>query len=193
MKTRILILLFCFTLSSCSFFFNPNITVVDEFKNTKKTTFEITASPTGFLSPVTNANITFEHITKASGEDVNVYFVMSRSSSSFKLDKKCFVKANGAMYELEIHKAETEYKTAIKTGSTSTTVKDSTKVKTELKTKTTSYDWFDDKFVLRITPEMKNSIMKTDELVFRFYLGPNDGTFIFKGYALKRIQKLIAI
>ena len=193
MKTRILIILVCFTLSGCSFLFNPYVTVVDEFKNTKKTTLELTAYPTGYLSPVTNADITFEHITKASGEDVNVYFVMSRSSSSFKLDKKCFVKANGAIYELEIHKAETEYKTAIKTGSTSTTVKDSTNVKTELKTKTTSYDWFDDKFVIRLTPEMKNSFMKTDELVFRFYLGPNEGTFLFKGYTLKRIQKLFAI
>jgi hypothetical protein len=92
-----------------------------------------------------------------------------------------------------MHKAETEYKTALKTGSATTTVKDSTKVKTELTTNTTSYDWFYEKFVLRLTPEMKNSLLKTDELVFRFYLGPNEGTFRFKGYTLKRIQKLFEI
>jgi hypothetical protein len=166
---------------------------VDEFKNTKKTTLELTAIPTEFLSPVTNANITFEHTTKVNGEDVNVYFVISRSSSSFNIDKKCFVKANGATYEMEIQKAETEYKTAVKTGSTTTTVKDSTKVKTKLTTNTASYDWFDEKFVIRFTPEMKNSLLNTNELVFRFYLGPNEGTFIFKGYTLKHIQKLFAI
>jgi hypothetical protein len=87
MKTRILILLVCFTLNGCSLLFNPYITVVDEFKNTKKSIFELTAYPTGFLSPITNADITFEHITKVNGEDANVYFVMSRSSSSFKPDK----------------------------------------------------------------------------------------------------------
>jgi hypothetical protein len=193
MKSRLLFLLVCFTLNGCSLLFNPYITVVDEFKNTKKSTFESTAYPTEIQSPVTKANITFEHITKVSGEDVNVYFVMSRSSSSFKPDKKCFVKAGGATYELEIHKAETEYKTALNTGFTTTTVKDSTKVKTELTTNTTSYDWFDEKFVIRFTPEMKNSLLKTDELVFRFYLGPNEGTFRFNGYTLKRIQKLFEI
>jgi len=193
MKTRILFLLVCFTLNSCIAIFNPYITVTDEFKNTKKSTFELTAYPTEFQSTVTNADITFEHITKVSGEDVNVYFVISRSSSSFKLDKKCFVKANGATYEMEIHNEETEYKTAQRTGSTTTTVKDSTKVKTKLTTNTTSYNWFDEKFVIRFTPEMKNSLLKTDELVFRFYLGPNEGTFRFKGYNLKRIQKLFVI
>ena len=193
MKSRLLFLLVCFTLNGCSLLFNPYVTVTDDFKNTKKSTFELTAYPTEIQSPVTNANITFEHITKVSGEDVNVYFVMSRSSSSFKPDKKCFVKAGGATYEMEIHKAETEYKTALKTGSTTTTVKDSTKVKTELTTNTTSYDWFDEKFVIRFTPEMKNSLLKTDELVFRFYLGPHEGTFRFNGYTLKRIQKLFEI
>jgi PBP1b-binding outer membrane lipoprotein LpoB len=87
MKSRILLLLVCFTLNGCIALFNPYITVKDEFKNTKKSTFELAANPTEFLSPVTNADITFEHITKVSGEDANVYFVMSRSSSSFKPDK----------------------------------------------------------------------------------------------------------
>jgi len=196
MKSRnsILIVAICISLSSCAFLFNPYTTTLDEFKNTKKSTFEITLMPTEYLqSPVQNANITVERITNANQETVNVYFVISRSTSSFNMERKCYVRADGKSYELEIESEGTEYKTNRETSSTTTTVKDSAKVKTESISKSNNYNWYEDKLVVRLTPEIKNSLLKTNELLFRFYFGPKEGTFSVKGYSLKRVKGLFAI
>lgn len=181
------------TFSSCAFLFNPYTTTVDDFKNTKKSTFEITVIPTEFRTPVQNANIVFERITGGNTETANVYFIISRSSSSFNMERKCYVKADGKNYELEIESEGTEFKTNHETSSTTTTVKDSTKVKTESISKSNNINWYEDKLVIRLTPEIKNSLLKTNELLFRFYFGPKEGTFRVKGYSLKRVKGLFEI
>lgn len=193
MKSHISILITgCITLTSCALF-SPYTTVQDEFKNTKSSTLELTEYPTELLSNVTKANLTFERLTTGTDETINVYFVIARTSSSFNLDKKCFIKADGKNYEITIENQGTEYKSTQESSSTSTTVKDSTKVKTELISKTNSYNWFDEKFVIKLTPEIKTSLLKTDELIFRFYLGPKQATFKLKGYTLKRVKRLFDI
>ena len=190
----ILIAAICISLSSCVFLFNPYITTRDEFKNTKKSTFEITLIPNEYLqSTVQNANIIFERIIKANEETANVYFVISRSTSSFNMERKCYVKADGKNYELNIESEGTEYKTNHETSSTTTTVKDSSKVKTESISKSNNYNWYEEKLVVRLTPEIKNSLLKSNELLFRFYFGPKEGTFSFKGYTLKRVKGLFEI
>ena len=187
------ILIFCIMLSGCALLYNPYVTTKDDFKNTKKSTFEISTLPNGYRSPVSKADIIFERITKEKGEDANVYFVISRSSSSFAIEKKCYIKVDSINYELPVEKEDTEYKSKQESISTTTTVKDSTKIKTESTSKTNSYNWFDDKLVVRLTPGIKSALLKSNELNFRFYFGPEEGTFTFKGYALKKIKGLFVI
>jgi hypothetical protein len=197
MKSRstILIAVICLTLSSCALMFNPYTTRVDEFKNTKKSTFEITLMPNEYLqqSPVQNANIIFERITAGNEETANVYFVISRSTTSFNMEPKCYIRADGKNYTLEIENEGTEYKTKHETSTTSTTVKDSARVKTESTSKSNNYNWYEDKLIVRLTPEIRNSLLRTNDLSFRFYFGPNEGTFSFKGYSLKRVKGLFEI
>jgi len=190
----ILFAVVCISLSSCSILYNPYITTKDEFKNIKKSTFEITLMPNEFMqSTVQNAKIIFERFIKANEETVNVYFVISRSGSSFNMEKKCYVMANEKVYEIEIGSEGTEYKTNHENSSITTITKDSANVKTESISKSNNYNWYEEKLVLRLTPEIINSLFKTDELSFRFYFGPKEGTFSFKRYSLKRVKGLFEI
>ena len=191
----ILAAVICFTLCGCTFLFRPYTTSVDEFKNTKKSIYEVTLMPAEYMqqTPVQNADITFERITSGNNETVNIYFVISRSTSSFNMEQKCYVRAGGKSYELEIESEGTEYKTKRETSSTTTTVKDSAKVKTESISKSDNYNWYEEKLVIRLTPEIRSALLKTNELLFRFYFGPKEGTFKFKGYSLKRVKGLFEI
>ena len=191
----ILAAVICFTLCGCTFLFRPYTTSVDEFKNTKKSIYEVTLMPAEYMqqTPVQNADITFERITSGNNETVNIYFVISRSTSSFNMEQKCYVRAGGKSYELEIESEGTEYKTKRETSSTTTTVKDSARVKTESISKSNNYNWYEDKLIVRLTPEIKNSLLNTKELLFRFYFGPKEATFKFKGYTLKKVKGLFEI
>ena len=109
------------------------------------------------------------------------------------MEQKCYVRAGGKSYELEIESEGTEYKTKRETSSTTTTVKDSAKVKTESTSKSNNINWYEEKLVVRLTPEIKNSLLNTKELLFRFYFGPKEATFKFKGYTLKKVKGLFEI
>lgn len=191
--SRVLTVITCLVLSGCAFLFKPYSTTLDDFKNMKKSTYETIVLPTEFLTPVQNAYIIFERITYDNAETDKVYFVISRASYSFEMERKCYVKADGKNYELEIESEGSEYKTKHETTSTTTTVKDSTKVKTESISKSNNVNWYEEKLVVRLTPEIKNSLLKTNELLFRFYFGPKEGTFKFKGHSLKRVKGLFEI
>ncbi len=194
MKNKlVLFTLFSVTLTGCSLFYPIN-TQVDEFKNTKKTTLEIGVLPTeNLINNVTSTNITFEKCVSETGETLTAYFVLNRNSSSFKLDKGCFIKASGKSYETSISDQETTNRSQLVSRTESSSVKDSTKVKTESKTMSNSFDWYEEKFIIRFTPEMVESIRNTNELTFRFYLGPKQATFRISGTPLKRLKKILSI
>ncbi|HEY5591753.1 MAG TPA: hypothetical protein VIK55_12130 [Paludibacter sp.] len=180
----------CFIFVGCSFLFSPYTIVEDEFKHSKTQTLEQNLYPVDRFSVVTNANVTYERVISDTKESVNMYFIIARKSNSFKIDNKAFMKADGKSYEVSYQNIETDYKTHQESNTTSTTTKDSTKVKTEYKTEVKNYDWYDDKFIVQLTPEMVNSMLKTDEILFRFYFGPKQVTFKITGYSLRRVQKL---
>jgi len=194
MKNKLFIfIVLAFTFADCSLFYPLN-TQEDEFKHTKKTTLEIGLMPLESpINNVTSTNITFEKCISESGETLNTYFVLNRSSSSFKLEKECFIKASGNSYKTLIQNQETQNKSQLVSKTESLSVKDSTKVRTESKTISNSYDWYEEKFVIRFTPDMIESIKKTDELIFRFYLGSKQSTFRVTGLRLKRIKRLLTI
>ncbi len=187
------LLLLSFAITGCSLFYPLN-TQIDEFKHTNKTTFEIGLLPTEHqTSNVNSANIIFEKCLSETGETFSAYFILTRNSSSFKLDKDCFIKAFGKSYEITLENQETQNRSQLFSRTESLSVKDSTKVKTESKTISNSYDYYEEKFVIRFTPEMTEAIKKTDELIFRYYLGPKQATFRLTGLPLKRIKKLLSV
>jgi len=191
MKNKLfLLILFSFTLAGCSVFYPLN-TQIDEFKHSRKTTLEIGAtSSEHFGSNAVSTSIVFEKCNSESGEILNAYFVLNRNSSSFKLENECFMKASGKSYQINIENQETEYKSRLESKTEATSVKDSAKVKTESKTVSNTENWYEEKFIIRFTPEMIESLKQTDELIFRFYLGPKQATFKFTNYRLQRLKKL---
>lgn len=188
--SKITILLITFLFCGCSSLFSPYKTINDEFKNSKTITLVETLFPIEWNSVLTSATITFERKISSDNETVNLYFVLSRKSSSFNIEKKAFLKTDGKNYEVNLENENSELRTQQQSSTTSTTTKDSTKVKTEYKTDIKNYDWYEDKFIVRLTPEIINSLEKTNELLIRFYFGPELTTLKIKGYSLKRVQKL---
>ena len=100
------------------------------------------------------------------------------------------MKASGKSYEINIENAETESRSALNTTTTSTTVKDSAKIKTKLETISNTDNWYEDRFIVRLTPQMIESVRNTDELLFRFYSGPEQATFKFSGWTMKRVKQV---
>jgi hypothetical protein len=194
MKNKLFALIFLsITLTGCSLFFPLN-TQLDEFKHTKKVTLEIATLPQEhFSTSGLSTNITFEKCVSEKGETLTAYFVLNRNSSSFKIEKTCFIKAFGKSFEMVIENQETVNRSQLVSMTQSSSVKDSTKVKTESKTMSNSYDYYEEKFVIHFTPEMVESIKMTNELILRFYLGPKQATFGIKGIQLNRLKKMLSI
>ena len=186
-----LISIICIGFSSCGFLLNNQRTYYDEFKNTKTYTLKQIVRPTKFGSEISNATLTYERIVSESSETLNLYFIVARSTGSFRIEKKGFLKVNDIKFEIYPETEGTEYNTNQETNISTTTIKDSTTVKTQYNTDVKSYNWLTDKFIVRFTPEMTSSILKTDEITFRFYFGPTPATFIIKGANLKQVQKLL--
>ena len=185
------IVLISFLFAGCSFLFNPYKIVNDEFKNCKTITVEQSLLSTEWNSVLSGATITVERKISTENEVVNLYFVLTRKSTSFNIEKKAYLKANGENYEINLENESSEYRTQQQSNTTSTTTKDSTKVKTEYKTETKNYDWYEDKFIVRLSPQQSNSLKITNEILIRFYFGPEQATFIIKGHSLEQIQKLL--
>jgi len=148
-------------------------------------------SPTEFGSEITNATLTYERVIFETSETFKIYFIVARSTESFGIDKKGYMKVNETNYEIFPETEGTQYNTKQETNTSTTTTKDSTTVKTQYNTDVKSYNWLTDKFIVRFTPEMIASIYKTNEITFRFYFGPTPATFKLKGSNLKHVQKLL--
>jgi hypothetical protein len=70
----------------------------------------------------------------------------------------------------------------------STESSDSTGYSSFQKSDTNSSQWFDEKFVLDLTPEMVSAIGLSDEVTLRFYFGPLQATYKLDGRRLKSVQ-----
>lgn len=190
-KVTLILIVFSFTLTGCSYLLNaPTKTFEDEFKNTKTHTLTQIFRPDEPKSEVNSGTLTFSRIISDSNEKVNLYFVLSRSTSSFKVENKGFMKANGNRFEFISEPEGSELKSRQESSTTSTTTKDSSSVKTTYSTDVKNINWYDDKFMVRLTPQMVESLLKTDELLFRFYFGPEQATFRLKGKKLQQVKNL---
>jgi hypothetical protein len=179
-------------LAGCSRMFNVNFQKFDdEFKNSRKIIARIDLGPEERRTEINWAHVIFEREISDKQDNVKAYFVISRSSNSFKIENSGYLKAGGQSFEINITNALTEYKSKNETSVETYTKTDSTGVKTGQKTEIDENIWIDDKFIFSLTPEMISKIKNSDEFIVRFYFGPIPATYRFKGSKLKPVQRML--
>ena len=179
---------FLFAIVSCGTY-NSIQTYQDEFKGTKKHILNHLVRPEERRSLVTSAIITYEKEMLSSKTDVyNMYFVFTRGTTSFDIDRKGFVKIGDSKFDVETKSMQTELKTGI--NDTSTTSTDSTGTHTISSSETVH--WINDKFKIGLTTEMVAAIAKSKEMTVRFYSGPIPVTFIVQLDYYKKLKEMMA-
>jgi hypothetical protein len=180
------------TTSACSWlFFDDFQRFDDEFKNSKKLIARVLLDSKERRTEINGAYIIFDREISDKQDVTKAYLVISRTSSSFKVEKSGFLKADGKTFEIEISQPETEYKTKNETSVSTYAKSDSTGVTTGQTTDIEQHSWIDDKFMFTVTPEMISAIKETNEVVLRFYFGPVPATFIIKRSKLFSIHKVL--
>jgi hypothetical protein len=190
MKTAIRLLLVLSILSSmvsCSFINQSNYSKLDD-EFTGRKTFTVTqyvnSAEKNF--DIGSVKIIFQRIQIENNENLIAYFVINRYSSSFDLENKAFLKANGQKYELFIDKKNTEYKTSTSNSNTS----DSTKVNTINTTETSTRNWFEEKFSIPLNKDIATSLIKGNDVFFRFYFGPRVATYKLSESQISNLKKM---
>jgi hypothetical protein len=179
-------------LTSCSWIFYDNFQKFDdEFKNSKKIIARIILDPEERRTEINSAAVIFEREVSSNQDIVKAYFVIARSTNSFKIENSGFLKADNQSFEINVINQVSEYKSKSETSVSTYAKTDSTGVKTGQTTDIDENIWIDDKFMFTLTPEIISKIKKADEFIVRFYFGPIPATFKFKGSKLKPIHKVL--
>lgn len=178
--------------AGCSRMFYEKLQIFDdEFKNSQKIIARLDLYPQERRTEINYAHIIFEREISGKQDSVKAFFVIARSSTSFRIENKGYLKADNQSFEINIINPSSEYKSKSETSVETYTKTDSTGVKTGQTTNIDENIWIDDKFMFRLTPEIISLIKKTDEFKVRFYFGPIPATFIFKGSKLKTIHQML--
>ncbi len=178
--------------SGCSWlFFDDFQKFDDEFKNSKKLIARVLLDSKERRTEINGAYIIFDREISDKQDITKAYLVISRTSSSFKVEKSGFLKADDKTFDIQIIQAETEYKSKNETSVSTYAKSDSTGVTTGQTTDIEQHSWIDDKFMFTVTPEMISAIKETNDVVLRFYFGPVPATFIIKGSKLYSVHKVL--
>jgi hypothetical protein len=169
--------------------YNRVFTYNDEFRNSSKRIARVRIKGEEKENEINSPEIVFEKVTDDStGESYSsVYFVISRPSTSFNIESEGFMKAGGQKFKLKVVPA-TEYRTEVESSSSSLVSADSTGMSSYETSGTSTSNWYDEKFVIDLTPEMITAIRSSNELTYRFYFGSVQATFIIDGMKLKAVQ-----
>jgi len=179
-------------MTSCIWMFYDNFQIFDdEFKNNRKVIARIDLIPQERRTEINSAHVIFEREISDKQDNVKAFFVIARSSTSFKIENPGYLKSDNQSFEINIINPVSEYKSTNETSVETYTKTDSTGVKTGQTTDIDERIWIDDKFMFSLTPEMISIIKKADEFKVRFYFGPIPATFRFKGSKIKPIHKML--
>jgi len=178
--------------SGCSWlFFDDFQRFDDEFKNSKKLIARVLLDSEERRTEINGAYIIFDREISEKHDITKAYLVISRTSSSFKVEKSGFLKADDKTFDIEISQAETEYKSKNETSVSTFAKTDSTGVTTGQTIENEEHLWIDDKFMFTLTPEMISAVKESNEVVLRFYFGPIPATFKIKRSKLYSVQKVL--
>lgn len=180
-----LVLVVMVILSSCSSVrYNKIYNYDDEFRGNSRKLVRISIKPEERRTEIGVARVVFEKVRSSVYEEVNAYFVISRSSSSFKADEKCFVKVGGKHYELQLFDHKSEYRSVTEVGASGFSFSDSVGAKSLFSSDVDTRTWVEDKFIIKLSGEVLIALSGAGEVFFRFYFGPIQGTYRFKGRKL---------
>jgi len=163
----------------------------DEFKNSKKLIARMDIRTQESRSDINNARIVFEREISDIHDITKAYFVVGRSSYSFKIDQNGFFKIDTDTYEITLDNITSEQKAETEISTSTYHKSDSTGVSSGSSTDSDTHLWIDDKFLFTLTPEMISKIKMANVLNIRFYFGPEPGTFKIKGYDLNIIKRIL--
>lgn len=176
------------TVVSCNTYFNNIQTYQDEFKSSKKFILNQYFRPEERKSLVSAVNITYEKEIMSVKPDVyNMYFVFTRGTTSFNIDRKGFLKIGESKFDIETKDIQTELKTGV--NDTSTTTTDSTGTHTIASSETVH--WVNDKFKIALSPDMVAAITQNNVMTIRFYSGPVPVTFIIKEEYYAKMKEMM--
>lgn len=164
----------------------------DEFKNSRKLIGRITLRPVERRSEINSAYVVFEREISSDNDETTVWFVVSRSTKSFRIEDRGYLKAGDKTFETDITNIFSEYKSKSSATFQTFAGSDSTGASSGVLADVDERIWIDDKFRLIITPEMTSEIRKAGEFIARFYFGPVPATFRFIGSKFKPVRKLFA-
>lgn len=194
-KENFWFILLILTITSCSGrFYNRVIRYDDEFRNSSKRIARVSVRSNERRSEIREARIVFENVDglEAGESHSCAYFVIARSTESFSIGNKGYMKAGDQKFELSVEEPVSEYKTEYETSEMNTVTSDSTGYSSFQMANTSTINWFDEKFVTDLTPEMVSAIGLSDRVIFRFYFGPIPATFYLEGSKLKSVQGVFA-
>lgn len=191
-KLYCLFLLVLIIQQSCTIlFFNDFQKFDDEFKNSKKLVARVLLNSEERRTEINGAYIIFDREISDKQDITKAYLVISRTSSSFKVEKSGFLKADDKTFDIEIRQVETEYKSKNETSISTFAKTDSTGVTTGQTIENEEHSWIDDKFMFTLTPEMISAVKETNEVVLRFYFGPIPATFKINRSKLNSVHKAL--
>lgn len=164
----------------------------DEFRNSRKLIARISLRPEEKRTEINSAYVLFEREITSGSNKTNAYFVVSRSTKSFRIQDRGYLRAGDKTFETDITNILSEYKSKSSATFQTFAGSDSTGASSGVLADMDERIWIDDKFMLILTPEMTSEIKNAGEFIARFYFGPVPATFRFSGSKFKPVNKLLA-
>jgi hypothetical protein len=177
--------------SCSSVIYNKVYRIDDEFRDNVKHYTRVNIRPADKRTEIGSARITLEKVVNKEGEAVNAYFVINRSSSSFKADNAGFIKAGDKKFEISLLDPVSEFKSRSEAAISGLATVDTSGLVTGQTPGIDTRTWIEDKFVVTLSQEVVMGISEAKDVIFRFYFGPIPATYKLEGYKLLAVQKVL--
>jgi hypothetical protein len=171
--------------------FNKVYRYKDEFRENEKAYTRIRVRPDERRTEVGTARVIIEKESGIKGISADLYFVIYRSASSFRVGLSGYLKAGENKYKLALRDPASELRTKSEATISGITTIDSSGVVTGQAADIDTRTWIEEKFVISLSREMVSGITGSEEAVFRFYFGPIAATYAIKGNKLSAIKKVL--
>lgn len=177
-------------LSSCSRFFGGRIhSEHDEFMNSGSYSLEQKLPEKDRSNNIENATVTYTRGTRNDVEIVEVYFSVPKTRDTQPPERTGYVKTGERITEVPLRRAR--HTGGGMTADAQTSVNDTTGIRESEILSSGLKEYTIDKFSIRLKPEDLEAIRSGSRLSFRFYFGPETGTFNVRGARLNKVRKLM--